>query len=96
MSNRLETRLGEIVLKNPVMPASGTFGFGLENLWIDAFRVIFRVVIEAGTGCPIVHTGIARLHKDGAIGTWAGEVTVLPLHQLTMDVFIVRSGGYLR
>ncbi len=28
--NRLETRIGNLVLKNPVLTASGTFGYGLE------------------------------------------------------------------
>ena len=30
MANRLEITLGNITLKNPIIPASGTFGFGLE------------------------------------------------------------------
>ena len=30
MSNILETTLGPLVLKNPVIVASGTFGYGLE------------------------------------------------------------------
>jgi dihydroorotate dehydrogenase (NAD+) catalytic subunit len=30
MSNRLETKFAEILFKNPVIPASGTFGFGRE------------------------------------------------------------------
>ena len=30
MSDALETRLGPLVLANPIVPASGTFGYGLE------------------------------------------------------------------
>jgi dihydroorotate dehydrogenase (NAD+) catalytic subunit len=30
VSNALETRLGPLVLANPIVPASGTFGYGLE------------------------------------------------------------------
>ena len=30
MSDALETRLGPLVLRNPIVPASGTFGYGLE------------------------------------------------------------------
>ena len=30
MSSRLTTRVGPLELKNPVMVASGTFGYGVE------------------------------------------------------------------
>ncbi|MDQ5859283.1 MAG: dihydroorotate dehydrogenase, partial [Acidobacteriota bacterium] len=30
MSEALETRLGPLTLKNPIVTASGTFGYGLE------------------------------------------------------------------
>ncbi len=50
MSNRLETRLGEIVLKNPVMPASGTFGFGMEmSRWYD-LNVLGAISLKGTTG----------------------------------------------
>ena len=50
MSNRLETRLGDIVLKNPVMPASGTFGFGMEmSRWYD-LNVLGAISLKGTTG----------------------------------------------
>ena len=71
------------------------FGLGLQDLRVDGGGVVFRVMIETGAGCPIIHAGIACLHEDCAIRAGTGEVTVLPLHQLAMDVFVVRRGGHL-
>lgn len=40
MANRLEVTLSGVTLKNPVMPASGTFGFGYEmSRWYDLNRL---------------------------------------------------------
>lgn len=47
--NRLETKLGDITLKNPVMPASGTFGFGREMSRFYDLNVLGGISLKGTT-----------------------------------------------
>lgn len=47
--NRLETSLGKIILPNPVMPASGTFGFGYEMAQFYNLNILGAVVLKGTT-----------------------------------------------
>lgn len=49
MKNRLETSLGSLVLKNPVIPASGTFGFGYEFAEIYDINILGAISIKGTT-----------------------------------------------
>lgn len=49
MSNRLETQLGELILKNPIMPASGCFGFGREFAKLYNLNQLGAIVVTATT-----------------------------------------------
>lgn len=48
--NRLETKLGSITLKNPVIPASGTFGFGYEMARFYDLNVLGAISLKGTTG----------------------------------------------
>lgn len=48
--NRLETKLGEITLKNPVIPASGTFGFGYEMARFYDLNILGGISLKGTTG----------------------------------------------
>lgn len=49
MSKRLEVRLGSLTLNNPVMPASGCFGFGREYAKFYNLNKLGAVVVKATT-----------------------------------------------
>lgn len=49
MSNRLEIKLGSIKLKNPIMPASGCFGFGREYAGLYDLSKLGAIVVKATT-----------------------------------------------
>ena len=48
--NRLETSLSGITLKNPVIPASGTFGFGQEMRQFYDLNVLGGISLKGTTG----------------------------------------------
>ena len=48
--NRLETSLSGITLKNPVIPASGTFGFGQEMAQFYDLNVLGGISLKGTTG----------------------------------------------
>lgn len=49
MSSRLSVKLGQIELKNPIMPASGCFGFGREYAKLYNIGQLGAVVVKATT-----------------------------------------------
>ena len=49
MVNRLSTHLGNVCLDNPVIPASGTFGFGLEMAEIYDINLLGSISIKGTT-----------------------------------------------
>ena len=49
MNNRLEISLGNLTLQNPVIPASGTFGFGLEFAKIYDINCLGALSIKGTT-----------------------------------------------
>jgi dihydroorotate dehydrogenase (NAD+) catalytic subunit len=49
MSTRLEVKLGDLTLKNPIMPASGCFGFGREYAKLYDLSQLGAIVVTAVT-----------------------------------------------
>lgn len=49
MNHRLQVQLGDLVLKNPVMPASGCFGYGREFAKLYDLNQLGAVVVKATT-----------------------------------------------
>ena len=52
MESRLNTSLGDVKLKNPVIPASGTFGFGLEMAKLYDIDCLGAISIKGTTAEP--------------------------------------------
>jgi dihydroorotate dehydrogenase (NAD+) catalytic subunit len=50
--NRLEVKLGELTLRNPVMPASGCFGFGKEYSKFYSLDQLGAIAVKAATVEP--------------------------------------------
>jgi dihydroorotate dehydrogenase (NAD+) catalytic subunit len=49
MSNRLTVQLGDLTLKNPIMPASGCYGFGREFAELYNLNQLGAIVVTATT-----------------------------------------------
>ena len=64
----MEVRLGDIVLKNPVIPASGTCGFGMEMAeWMDLNR-LGAISTKGTTREPRYGNPLPRIAECGASG----------------------------
>jgi len=64
--NRLETRIGDIVLQNPVIPASGTFGFGHEFADIYDINILGAISIKGTTKEPRYGNELPRIAEANA------------------------------
>lgn len=53
MEPDLSIRIGNIRMKNPIMPASGTFGYGKEMA--DCFNKLFGRLIRLALYAILVH-----------------------------------------
>jgi dihydroorotate dehydrogenase (NAD+) catalytic subunit len=87
---RLNVKIGSIELKNPVMTASGTFGYGEEyNPYIDINRL--GAFIVKGLSCePRSGNPPPRI-----IETAAGMLNAVGLQNVGIDVFIKEKLPYL-
>jgi len=64
----MEVRLGDIRLQNPVIPASGTCGFGLEmSEWMDLNR-LGAIATKGTTREPRYGNPVPRIAECGATG----------------------------
>ena len=91
MSNYLETKFNDILFKNPVIPASGTFGFGREY---EAFYDL----AELGGLCS---KGLTLEPKSGNTGmrlweTPAGLMNSIGLENPGIDAFIENEWPHLK
>lgn len=59
--SRLSVRLGEVTLKNPIMPSSGTFGFGEDHEEIFDLNILGAMVTKATTLEPRTGNKTPRL-----------------------------------
>ena len=63
MSVDLRVNLGSLSLKNPVMPASGCFGFGREYSEYYSLSALGAVVVKATTLHPRLEIGRASCRE---------------------------------
>jgi dihydroorotate dehydrogenase (NAD+) catalytic subunit len=90
MSN-LKIKLGKLGLQNPVMPASGTFGYGEE----------YSTLIDVNTLGAIVTKGISISPQEGnppprIWETRGGMLNSIGLHNVGLEAFIQQKMPFLR
>src|SRR5207248_173542 len=87
----LSVTLGPLKLKNPVMTASGTFGFGAE--WGDFFDLscLGAIMTKAVTVKPRLGNAMQRM-----VETAAGTLNAIGLQNPGLEGFIAEKMPYLR
>lgn len=87
----LSVTLGPLALKNPVMTASGTFGFGQE--WADFYdlSLLGAIMVKAVTVKPRPGNPMPRM-----VETAAGTLNAIGLQNPGLDAFIAEKMPYLR
>lgn len=87
----LSVALGPLKLKNPVMTASGTFGFGSE--WADFYDLsrLGAIMVKAVTVKPRLGNPMPRM-----VETPAGTLNAIGLQNPGLDAFIAEKMPYLR
>src|SRR5207248_220767 len=87
----LTVTLGSLKLKNPVMTASGTFGFGSE--WADFFDLsrLGAIMTKAVTVKPRLGNPMQRM-----VETAAGTLNAIGLQNPGLEGFIAEKMPYLR
>ncbi len=81
MNNPLAVKLGSIQLKNPIMPASGCFGFGQEFAQLYDLKQLGAVVVKAVTLRPIWGNPTPRVAE-----TPGGMLNAIGLQNPGLDV----------
>lgn len=87
----LATALGRLKLKNPVMVASGTFGFGSEYADLVDLNRLGAIMVKAVTLRPRVGNPMPRM-----VETAAGCLNAIGLQNPGLDAFISEKLPYLR
>lgn len=87
----LSVQLGTLRLKNPVMTASGTFGFGSE--WAEFFDLsrLGAIMVKAVTVLPRAGNPMPRM-----VETAAGTLNAIGLQNPGLDAFLAEKLPYLR
>lgn len=87
----LRVELGPLKLKNPVMTASGTFGFGSE--WADFYDLsrLGAIMVKAVTVKPRLGNPMPRM-----VETAAGILNAIGLQNPGLEAFISEKMPYLR
>ena len=91
MTPDLSISLGPLRLKNPVMTASGTFGFGSE--WADFYDLgrLGAIMVKAVTVKPRLGNPMQRM-----VETPAGTLNSIGLQNPGLEAFIAEKMPYLR
>src|SRR4030043_984167 len=87
----LKMKLGKLELQNPVMPASGTFGYGEE----------YSTLIDVNTLGAIVTKGISLSPQEGnppprLWETRGGMLNSIGLQNVGLEAFIQQKMPFLR
>ncbi len=83
MTDRLTTKIGPLVLKNPVMTASGTFGYGLEYESVTDIARIGAVCVKGISLTPRAGNPPPRVCE-----TPAGMLNAIGLANIGYDAFV--------
>ena len=91
MSNSLSIQLGSLTLKNPVLPASGTYGYGEEWLPFITPDVWGAVVTKGVSPTPWPGNAAPRICE-----TPGGMLNAIGLQNLGMEEFARKAFPFLR
>lgn len=91
MKPDLSVQLGPLRLKNPVMTASGTFGFGEEWAGFYDLSILGAITVKAVTVRPRVGNPMPR-----TVETASGMLNSIGLQNPGVDAFISEKLPYLR
>ncbi len=80
---RLTTRIGELELKNPVMTASGTFGYGLEYQDFIDLALLGGIIVKGTTASPREGNPYPRMAEAPS-----GMLNAIGLQNKGVDYFI--------
>lgn len=87
----LEINVAGIQMKNPVMTASGTFGYGSEYVDFIDLNQIGAIVVKGITSVPWVGNAMPRIFE-----TPSGMLNAIGLQNVGVDGFIDKKLPYLR
>ena len=87
----LTAQLGPLKLRNPVVTASGTFGFGAEWEGIYDLSALGAITVKAVTVRPRPGNPMPRTHE-----TAAGMLNAIGLQNPGLEAFILEKLPYLR
>ncbi|HNR12470.1 MAG TPA: dihydroorotate dehydrogenase [Thermodesulfobacteriota bacterium] len=87
----LSVRLGSLVLKNPVMTASGTFGYGLEYRSLIDLNLLGGIIVKGLSLAPSAGNPPPRI-----IETPAGMLNAIGLQNIGVEAFIQEKLPALR
>ena len=91
MTYSSEVRLGSLVLKNPVMTASGTFGYGAEYAQLLPINKLGGIVTKAVTVRPRPGNAAPRIWE-----TPSGMLNSIGLANVGLERFLVEKMPFLR
>ena len=87
----LTTKIGKLTLQNPVMPASGTFGYAIEYAPFIDLNSLGAIVVKCITPKPRMGSYPQRLAEVPS-----GTVCTIGLQNVGVDLFIEEKMPYLR
>lgn len=88
--NKLDVTLPGLQLKNPIMPASGCFGFGREYSALYDLNVLGSIMIKATTALPRYGNETPRITE-----TPGGMLNAIGLQNPGLDVVIEKELSWL-
>lgn len=87
----LSVKLPGLHLKNPIMPASGTFGFGEEFAKIYDLNILGSIMIKAATAAPRLGNPTPRVAE-----TYGGMLNAIGLQNPGVDAIIAQKLPFLQ
>lgn len=87
----LEVTVADIQMRNPVMTASGTFGYGSEYVDFIDLNQIGAIVVKGITSVPWMGNAMPRIFE-----TPSGMLNAIGLQNVGVDGFIDKKLPYLR
>lgn len=88
--NRLEVKLGELTLRNPIMPASGCFGFGKEYSQFYSLDQLGAIAVKAATVEPRFGNATPRVAE-----TRSGMLNAIGLQNPGLDKVLAEELPWL-